>query len=63
MTAYRFDNGSPQVGCVTISRPFRIAVVHAKLQAVNGRWRFTEMDFLPQFEFAEGDEPARVNQK
>lgn len=52
MTAYRFDDGQPHHGPVTISRPFRLSVVQATLEAVNGRWLISELDLVPEFEFA-----------
>ena len=52
MTAYRFDNGSHTSGSVTISRPFRLSVVHAKLEVTNGGWRVAELDLVPEFEFS-----------
>jgi hypothetical protein len=52
MTAYRFDNGTHTTGAVTISRPFRLSVVHAKLEAADGSWRVAELDLVPEFEFA-----------
>ncbi len=62
MTAYRFDNGQQTVGAVTISRPFRLSVVHAKLEAVNGQWRVAELDLVPEFEFAADSAPAGASQ-
>jgi len=52
MTAYRFDDGSHTTGAVTISRPFRLSVVHAKLEVTDGDWRVAELDLVPEFEFA-----------
>ena len=52
MTAYRFDDGSQTTGSVTISRPFRLSVVHAKLEVTDGGWRVAELDLVPEFEFA-----------
>ena len=51
MTAYRFDDGSHKTGSVTISRPFRLSVVHAKLEAEDSCWRVAELDLVPEFEF------------
>jgi hypothetical protein len=63
MTAYRFDDGSHQTGSVTISRPFRLSVVHAKLEVTDGGWRVTELDLVPEFEFAADSAPQAVSQK
>jgi hypothetical protein len=52
MTAYRFDNGTHTTGAVTISRPFRLSVVHAKLEAADGNWHVAELDLVPEFEFS-----------
>jgi len=52
MTAYRFDNGRHTTGVVSISRPFRLSLVHAKLKAADGCWRLAELDLVPEFEFA-----------
>ncbi len=62
MTAYRFDNGQQTVGSVTISRPFRLSVVHAKLEAVDGQWRVAELDLVPEFEFNADSAPADASQ-
>lgn len=62
MTAYRFDNGSPTVGAVTISRPLRLSLVHAKLEALNGHWHVAELDLVPEFEFAADRAPAGATQ-
>ncbi len=51
MTAYRFDDGSHTTGAVNISRPFRLSVVHAKLEVTDGNWRVAELDLVPEFEF------------
>ena len=51
MTAYRFDDGSKKIGSVSISKPFLISVVHARLEIIDRNWRVAEMDLLPQFEF------------
>ena len=61
MTAYRFDDGSHQTGSVTISRPFRLSVVHAKLEAADGCWRVAELDLVPEFEFAADSAPAAAS--
>lgn len=53
MTAYRYDDGSNKIGPVSISAPFLLSVVHAKLEEVNGDWKIAELDLVPQFEFAE----------
>ena len=58
MTAYRFDNGNHQTGPVTISRPFRLSVVHAKLEVSDGRWRVADLDLVPEFEFAADSAPV-----
>ena len=52
MTAYRFDDGSHTTGAVTISRPFRLSVVYAKLEVTDSGWRVAELDLVPEFEFA-----------
>lgn len=62
MTAYRFDNGTPTTGAVTISRPFRLSVVHAKLEATAGGWRVAELDLVPEFEFAADTAPVDASQ-
>ena len=63
MTAYRFDNGSPTMGAVTISRPFRLSVVHAKLEATDNCWRVAELDLVPEFEFAADSAPVAASPK
>jgi hypothetical protein len=62
MTAYRFDNGSPTTGAVTISRPFRLSVVQAKLQVIDACWRVAELDLVPAFEFAADSTPSATAQ-
>ena len=62
MTAYRFDNGIQTVGAVTINRPFRLSVVHAKLEAIHDQWRVAELDLVPEFEFAIDSPPVGANQ-
>ena len=62
MPAYRFDNGSPTLGAVTISRPLRLSLIHAKLEAMDGEWRVAELDLVPEFEFAADSPPAGANQ-
>ena len=52
MTAYRFDDGSHKTGPVTISRPFRLSVVHARLVVVDDHWRVAELAHPSEFEFA-----------
>jgi hypothetical protein len=61
MTAYRFDDGRHQTGSVTISRPFRLSVVHAKLQAIDGCLRVAELDLVSAFEFAADSAPATAS--
>ena len=61
MTAYRFDDGSHKTGCVTISRPFRLSVVHAKLEAPDGCWRVAELDLVPEFDFSADREPVTTS--
>ncbi len=61
MTAYRFDNGSHTTGSVNISRPFRLSVVHAKLETVDGSWRVAELDLVPEFEFAADSSPVAAS--
>lgn len=51
MTAYRFDDGRRHEGSVGISRPFRLSVVKAGLQAVEERWLISSLDLVPEFEF------------
>ena len=61
MTAYRFDDGSHTTGAVTISRPFRLSVVHAKLEVTDDGWRVAELDLVPEFEFAEDSAPMAAS--
>jgi hypothetical protein len=61
MTAYRFDDGSHTTGSVTISRPFRLSVVHAKLEVTDGGWRVAELDLVPEFEFAADSAPTAAS--
>jgi hypothetical protein len=61
MTAYRFDDGSHTTGSVTISRPFRLSVVHAKMEATDGGWRVAELDLVPEFEFAADSAPTAAS--
>jgi hypothetical protein len=63
MTAYRFDDGSHTTGAVTISRPFRLSVVHAKMEATDGGWRVAELDLVTEFEFAADSTPLATVQK
>lgn len=53
MTAYRFDDGSHHTGPVTISRPFRLSVVQARLVVVDNHWRVAELAHPSEFEFAD----------
>jgi len=50
------------VGAVTISRPLRLSLVHAKLEAIDGLWRVAELDLVPEFEFAADSAPAGTTQ-
>ena len=63
MTAYRFDDGTKKLGSVTISRPFRLSVVHAKLEVTDSGWCVTELDLVPEFEFAADSAPISAAQK
>lgn len=61
MTAYRFDDGSHTTGAVTISHPFRLSVVHAKLEITDGGWRVAELDLVPEFEFSADSAPIAAS--
>ncbi len=63
MTAYRFDDGTKKLGSVTISRPFRLSVVHAKLEVTDGGWRVAELDLVPEFEFTADSTPTAAAQQ
>ena len=61
MTAYRFDDGSHKAGPVTISRPFRLSVVHARLVGVDDHWRVAELAHPSEFEFAHDSASAAAS--
>jgi len=57
MTAYKYDDGQKKQVPATISRPFLLSVVEAKLELLEDVWRIAELDLIPQFQFA-SDLPA-----
>jgi hypothetical protein len=57
MTAYKYDDGQKKNVPATISRPFLLSVIEAKLELLDDVWLFSELDLIPQFQFA-GDLPA-----
>lgn len=52
MTAYRFDDSTLRSGPVEISRPFRMSIVRASLQASDDTWKIASMAFSTEFEFS-----------
>ena len=52
MTAYKYYDSQKKSVPSTISRPFLLSVIEAKLELLEDVWLFSELDLIPQFQFA-----------